>query len=674
MKKKICTLLTLITVLVLSAFALAACQASDSGEDIDQPISVRFLTAVADGTANVSTTTAISLVFDKDIPELDVSHITLTGATKGVLSGTGPTRSLTVGDITVKEGETIEITVNAPAGYEIADGTKTVVIHKEAEARVPKYTGMTVSKTLAEKNSAAKTGRAAEPVAESDSEVVCVYTEDDEECYVYIHIDNPDSKEILSFTLNGYKFQSFQFKPGSNSRYIIVNYKEALNDQTLSEADRERYRLTPGYNVLTIDAMKYVEGTEIKDAIMAGDPTVTLYAYSREIVSGEFVPDDTRPEILMLPAAYLDRVFRVGLGGPATEQAPFTFTLKSGQMPSGLTLDKSGVISGTPAPEKYYVYQITVTATCGIDGSEQDYIFCFQFLKNPKITENLSNGYVEICVKSKDITDREDYDTSWEYSTDKVTWSPNDVEERPNGQIIEWRSKAFYDIPLNESFTVWARNKNDPKFILEKTIYNDSSIHWKYGGENYGTAYAESALDFSKDIGENPSHEHGAADRITHFTTYNKKIYADKLAISTDIELKGINGNDGYPKVGLFVRVESVTYYACLDLVLNNVLLVKLEGGTWYWDTPLIKESLPAGFDGNKANLALIKDGADFYISINGKTVGSATESKAEGRAYCGMMTMSYVTVFSNYTACDDTAEAYADILAAAKGQKNGVL
>lgn len=85
------------------------------------------------------------------------------------------------------------------------------------------------------------------------------YAASGEDIYIYIHIDNPDSFEIMSFTLNGKKYSSYMFEDGSDMETIILKYN-------VGEAS--------GIVEYTIDAIKYVDGTEIKDVIIDGDQTV----------------------------------------------------------------------------------------------------------------------------------------------------------------------------------------------------------------------------------------------------------------------------------------------------------------------------------------------------------------------------------------------------------------
>ena len=85
------------------------------------------------------------------------------------------------------------------------------------------------------------------------------YATPNEDIYINIHIDNPDSFEIMSFTLNGKKYSSYMFEAGSDMETIVLKY---------NVGDAE------GIVEYTIDAIKYVDGTEIKDVLIDGNKTV----------------------------------------------------------------------------------------------------------------------------------------------------------------------------------------------------------------------------------------------------------------------------------------------------------------------------------------------------------------------------------------------------------------
>jgi len=86
----------------------------------------------ANGTANSVTTTALTLTFDKDPVSLTIENITVTGATKGALSGSGTTRTLNISDVTVPQGANVTVALTNPSGYTVTPNSRAaelVTIH-----------------------------------------------------------------------------------------------------------------------------------------------------------------------------------------------------------------------------------------------------------------------------------------------------------------------------------------------------------------------------------------------------------------------------------------------------------------------------------------------------------------------------------------------------------------
>lgn len=87
------------------------------------------------------------------------------------------------------------------------------------------------------------------------------YADQNENFYITVHIDNPDNFEIVSFTLNGKKYSSYMFEDGSDMENLIL--KCNVGDAT-------------GIIEYTIDAIKYIDGTTIKDVKLNGNRTVRV--------------------------------------------------------------------------------------------------------------------------------------------------------------------------------------------------------------------------------------------------------------------------------------------------------------------------------------------------------------------------------------------------------------
>ena len=85
------------------------------------------------------------------------------------------------------------------------------------------------------------------------------YADKNQDIFITIRLSNPDSYEILSFTLNGKKYSNYMFEDGSDMENLVL--KVNVGD-------------VGGIHDYTIDAIKYVDGTDIKDVRMDGDRTV----------------------------------------------------------------------------------------------------------------------------------------------------------------------------------------------------------------------------------------------------------------------------------------------------------------------------------------------------------------------------------------------------------------
>ncbi|MBO5939357.1 MAG: leucine-rich repeat protein [Clostridia bacterium] len=93
------------------------------------------------------------------------------------------------------------------------------------------------------------------------------FAKKNEDVYFVIHIDNPDNFEILSFTINGTKYSSYMFEEGSDMETLILKYNVGDVDGT------QEY---------TIDAIKYIDGEQIKDVSMDGEQTVRVHIYPED--------------------------------------------------------------------------------------------------------------------------------------------------------------------------------------------------------------------------------------------------------------------------------------------------------------------------------------------------------------------------------------------------------
>ncbi len=101
----------------------------DGTPDVEVNTAITFSTLTADGASETETTDLLTLTFSADPVGLVAGDITVTGATKGVLAGTGVSRTLAISSITVANGETITVEVSSPEGLAISPKSKTVVVY-----------------------------------------------------------------------------------------------------------------------------------------------------------------------------------------------------------------------------------------------------------------------------------------------------------------------------------------------------------------------------------------------------------------------------------------------------------------------------------------------------------------------------------------------------------------
>lgn len=145
--------------------------------------------------------------------------------------------------------------------------------------QIPVYQGMTVSDTYSPMLTASRTHNkllAPKPphkddiktdeevnnsVLAAESKEELYYATAGQDVYITVHINNPDQYEILSFTLNGKTYSSYMFEEGSDMESLVLKVNVGN---------------TTGIKEYTIDAIKYVDGTEIKDVRMDGDRTIAI--------------------------------------------------------------------------------------------------------------------------------------------------------------------------------------------------------------------------------------------------------------------------------------------------------------------------------------------------------------------------------------------------------------
>ena len=141
-KNKVLSVLTLIVALILCAGLLAACDGENGNGGEPNPTSVTWSNLTANGTPATVTTTELTLTFSVDpTSAFTADNVTVTGATKGELTGTGTTRTLEISAITVANGGDVTVTLTNPTNIVFSQLTRTVAVYVADDGGEPEPTG-----------------------------------------------------------------------------------------------------------------------------------------------------------------------------------------------------------------------------------------------------------------------------------------------------------------------------------------------------------------------------------------------------------------------------------------------------------------------------------------------------------------------------------------------------
>jgi hypothetical protein len=104
---------------------------------VAQPrLPVNFVALIANGFDDTERTTELALLFSSDPTTLEAGDITVIGADKGNLSGTGPIRNLEISNIDGINGDEVTVTLMSPVGYDIMPSSRNLVVFVKTEAPI----------------------------------------------------------------------------------------------------------------------------------------------------------------------------------------------------------------------------------------------------------------------------------------------------------------------------------------------------------------------------------------------------------------------------------------------------------------------------------------------------------------------------------------------------------
>jgi len=147
--KNLFKVLGIIALVALIGFSVVGCGGEDDPNNNNNnnnngggDVAVAWTGLTANGTANTTDTTSLTLTFDRDPVGLAIDNVTVTGATKGTLSASGATRTLTISNITIAQGANVTVGLTNPSGYAITPTSRTAAINKGISV-----TSITINKT-----------------------------------------------------------------------------------------------------------------------------------------------------------------------------------------------------------------------------------------------------------------------------------------------------------------------------------------------------------------------------------------------------------------------------------------------------------------------------------------------------------------------------------------------
>lgn len=171
---------------------------------------------------------------------------------------------------------------------------------------------------------------------------------------------------------------TFEFQPSDMAWIDNVIYRVDNAIQTAAAAAGVTYvdtynafdgnelcQASPSLNDLTLDTVGVKVGIQSFHPTIAGQATLATFAEGKGVTEAPAAPSFTSipPTEVLFPGVPMS-VQPVTF--TATGNPPPTFTVSSGTLPTGLTLDPvSGLISGTPTKAGSYTFQVTASNSAG---------------------------------------------------------------------------------------------------------------------------------------------------------------------------------------------------------------------------------------------------------------------------------------------------------------------
>ena len=363
------------------------------------------------------------------------------------------------------------------------------------------------------------------------------YAKPGEDIYITVHINNPGEFEILSFTLNGVKYSTYMFEEGSDLENLVLK---------VNVGDAE------GVVEYTIDAIKYVDGTKIKDVLMEGDKTVSV----------AITPDAPTSEITDVNIGISDISFNTSLNDEnnlvnTSGEDYFAVICNNDTIVEKKIIsskDKTPISFTGLDPDTTYRYAI-IGVYDAIDGEGR----CIHVIHEEEFTTQALVSIGDSYLDGADVC----FDINWHESyTGNKTLDALALYDGENKIAdLDVTTDRIADLPFDKEFTLVATyTYNGTQYETYKAVYSPKSsegLEISYGSVVGVGSCSDTVLYINAPIAE------GAFKDNTHI----KEVY-----LGSGVESVGeyaFSGCSNLTAVGISGGIESVgsyTFEACSNL------------------------------------------------------------------------------------------------------------
>lgn len=415
------------------------------------------------------------------------------------------------------------------------------------------------------------------------------YVEQSETFLLEVHLDNPNQYEIQSFTLNGKKYSNYMFEDGSDLETLLLEVTAPA---------------TSGYTDLSIDAIKYIDGTEIKDVDMSkGDKNIKIG------VNYDGVPSATL-ESSIVESSRAEFNFLINDANNLTKDAGITLYLSDGvKVVSEKTLNvgSNKVTFDNLLMNKAYEFGIS-TAFDAVDGNDyhQEWLLTGEFVTQGALSiVDVVPDKKSVKFDLKKINDSGEVTkiTLYDYDTGEVVSTVGSEVREFNNLLSNHKYRILVDYTYyvgDKPYVDWSevefttKNLAEPTLNIENVVLNNTDFSADLFIDDPDSTVFISNIELLSN------------DKVVS-TNKDGKIYFDSLAYFTDYVVRvtytvDLNDGKGATTKILEYSFKTPPFIEFVSCEIKNTTAVS-EGETIFLD---IKLDNPSG-------------GIPEYVVINGE-------------------------------------------------------